>query len=232
MAIIGIIQLNIIIIISNLFFTAFFLFYCESFIKTQELKENRYYGHLETMPPLGSIIPWIGANNAGMDVPTRWQKCDGSLIEQGPLAGQTTPNLNGKELFIRGGSDKDSGRIEDDALEEHSHKDPGHTHKDRGHTHTQEEHSHQIDESDSDNEGFIVSSFASRDTELMCHANSGGTVWCVNWNKKTAKSTATINTSRASIGNSKTGVGEVSGGKSASETRPKNMRLVYIIRVL
>ena len=147
MAIIGIIQLNIIIIISNLFFMAFFLFYCESFIKTQELKENKYYGHLETMPPLGSIIPWIGAKNAGMDVPTRWQKCDGSLIEQGPLAGQTTPNLNEKELFIRGGGDKDSGRIEDDALEEHSHKDPGHTHKDRGHTHTQEEHSHQIDES-------------------------------------------------------------------------------------
>ena len=85
--------------------------------------------NVQTMPPIGSVIPWIGENNTGMAVPAGWQKCDGSLIEQGPLAGQTTPDLNGKELFIRGGSDKDAGRIEDDALEEHRHKDPGHTHR-------------------------------------------------------------------------------------------------------
>ena len=105
------------------------------------------------------------------------------------------------------------------------------THTDSGHTHTQEEHSHQIDGSGNYVGGFVgASSCASSKTKL--YYESSGKSYCVNFNWNTAKSTSYIHTSRASIKASKAGVGWVSGGKSASETRPKNMRLVYIMRVL
>ena len=47
----------------------------------------------------------------------------------GPLAGTFTPDLNHSKRFLRGGADSDAGSVEEDAVRDHLHADPGHTHQ-------------------------------------------------------------------------------------------------------
>ncbi len=37
-------------------------------------------------------------------LPDGWMKCDGSTIDMGPWKTFTTPNLNGENRFLRGGT--------------------------------------------------------------------------------------------------------------------------------
>ena len=60
-----------------------------------------------------------------------YSRCDGSVIPApSPWEGETTPNINGEERFLRGGLDADQLQIEEDSLQGHTHKvsDSGHTH--------------------------------------------------------------------------------------------------------
>ena len=45
------------------------------------------------------------------------------------MAGSNTPNLNGDGRFLRGGPDGEAGQMQDDAVQDHQHTDPGHTHQ-------------------------------------------------------------------------------------------------------
>ena len=56
--------------------------------------------------------------------------------------------------------------------------------------------------------------------------------FCLKWNYDTTSTASYIYASKAQIETGRANIGGVSGGKSASETRPKNIRLVYIIRIL
>ena len=47
----------------------------------------------------------------------------------GPLTGTLTPDLNHSKRFLRGGADSDAGSVEEDAVRDHLHADPGHTHQ-------------------------------------------------------------------------------------------------------
>jgi|SRR5215213_4622777 len=52
--------------------------------------------------PIGTIIDWWRDNNASViqPFPDGYQVCDGSRITDGPLRGESTPNL--RFMFIRG----------------------------------------------------------------------------------------------------------------------------------
>ena len=53
--------------------------------------------------------------------------CNGSLIEEGPMKGSYTPDLNGQQRFLRGGEEQSEWTFQDEMLREHSHNinDPG-----------------------------------------------------------------------------------------------------------
>ena len=95
--------------------------------KVDELEE--YDSYIDsTRPPIGSIIAWLPSYSAKAEIPTGWQRCDGSDITKGPLAGRKTPDLNNVKRFLRGSSDADSGTFEEDSVQDHLHADPGHRH--------------------------------------------------------------------------------------------------------
>ncbi len=71
--------------------------------------------------PVGTIVAWH-RDLPGMPplpLPDGWQECDGSPITEGPLAGSSTPDLNGQGLFLRGGSG--SGVEQGASLRAHEH---------------------------------------------------------------------------------------------------------------
>ena len=84
--------------------------------------------------PLGSITAWVtkpSSDGLEASLPDGWQRCDGSLISAPSIwEGKITPNLNSERRFLRGGSDADMLKLEEDQLEDHAHKvsDPGHNH--------------------------------------------------------------------------------------------------------
>ena len=80
-----------------------------------------------TRPPLGSIVAWLPSYSSS-SLPSGWQRCDGSAITEGPLAGTSTPDLNSARRFMRGGSDAAAGTAEEDSVQDHLHADSGHTH--------------------------------------------------------------------------------------------------------
>ena len=92
--------------------------------------------------PVGTVIAWLGGYSESSELPTGWQRCDGSLILAGPMLNTRTPDLNGESgHFLRGGTFRQAGSTHEDQLKAHSHSasahvtDPGHSHQDTGHSH-------------------------------------------------------------------------------------------------
>jgi len=189
-----------------------------------------------TRPPIGSIVAWLPEFSLTKQLPYGWQRCDGSLIKSGLLKGRATPDLNTSGRFLRGSSDGNAGVMQDDAVQDHTHLDDGHTHQDGGHSHTDSGHDHYMDSHD---DGTHFAPFFGSDEEhshdTMCshdyHENCGGwflrsgEVWTTEANK------AQISTNQANIQSSSSGLSGMGTGKVADETRPKNMAVVYIMRV-
>ena len=172
--------------------------------------------------PVGTVTAWLGGQE--LSLPDGWQKCDGSNIQTGPLAGSNTPNLNGERRFLRGGSPSDAWTTEDDQMQDHQHSiaDNGHSHKDSGHTHTDSGHSHGFSyyrrnsgEGDNANDRNMASN-----SETHQSAN-------------TSNGKAQISSSIAIISTDSTGieVNEVTGGNHGDETRPINMAVEWIIKI-
>ena len=63
------------------------------------------------------------------ELPEGWLRCDGSTVPHGSIwAGLTTPDLNGQNLFLRGGGDHQALEMENDQMEDHMHEDNYHSH--------------------------------------------------------------------------------------------------------
>lgn len=66
----------------------------------------------DTTPPIGTIMAWL-ADFAGTPatLPDGWVLCDGSVLSDSdsPLNGQTIPDINGNQQFIRGVSGATGG---------------------------------------------------------------------------------------------------------------------------
>lgn len=85
--------------------------------------------------PIGTIISWVdkkdelGNLSVSSTLPDGWVRCDGNKIDYGPWEGKNTPDLNGGNYFLRGGTDTECGTFQNDAIKDHEHIDEGHSHE-------------------------------------------------------------------------------------------------------
>ena len=173
--------------------------------------------------PLGTIIAWVMKPTAGSsnftDLPDGWVRCDGTAIPHPSIwAGEFTPDLNNARRFLRGGPDSSMLNLEDDQLQDHKHifSDPGHHHTvtDPGHSHGYKDE-------------VNVNYYHSTDCGSHCDRANGHNHFD---NSKTTSSRSTgISIQSHSSGVSVTGV--TSSYRHGSETRPKNMNVIYIMKV-
>merc|ERR1711974_575431 len=94
-------------------------------------------------------------------------------------------------------------------VEDHMHTDLGHSHVDRGHTHSYQ-----------------------HETNVGGGCGHGGCDWNDQFRTySTSSGRANIQASKANIQTSKCNIGSMANGNKGIETRPVNMRVVWIIKV-
>lgn len=178
-----------------------------------------------SLPPLGAVIAWFPNFSETKVIPSGWMRCNGSIIDVGPFSGQATPDLNNQMLFLRGGDDDLAGQTQEDALEDHIHYDEGHSHTDSGHSHEDTGHFHTYDVYD----GYL---HRKDDGDFnMCREDCNNLFYPMAYSQKTPYSKAKLTTNEANIQKNTSGIIGVDSGRVADETRPKNMRVVYIMRI-
>ena len=156
--------------------------------------------------PIGTIIAWItrveGVDDT-VNLPDGWVRCDGSTIPHPSIwAGKITPDLNNARRFLRGGTDADQLKLEEDQLQDHIHgvTDPGHSHP-------------------------YIDKYVWLSEDIYGHQGPDGTDAKGNrWDYPDQ-----CTTSSETTGISVTGV--TSSYRRGDETRPKNMNVIYIMRV-
>jgi len=171
-------------------------------------EQNTAIGNLDIFP-LGSIIPWVNKPEKDSlhqeELPDGWVLCDGSVIPKGVWQGSHTPNLNEEGRFVRGGNPEQVLTMESHSIEDHNHIDNGHTHQESGHSHPYQDCGYR-------------ESWACHDG---CHGNTAFH-YCETKTSSVAK--ANIQASNANIA----GIGNM--GHAGSETRPINMRVIWIMK--
>ena len=174
--------------------------------------------------PLGSIISWVFNPDMNSEhteaLPLGWVRCNGDIIPSpSPWAGSNTPNLNGERRFLRGGPDDQALVVEDDSLQDHMHIDPGHSHVDSGHTHAyiDKYRCHENDPDNYCNEDGHWGGSDGPDTKGDRFDGSHDAV--------TASGASSIQSSASNI----SGVSD--DYRASSETKPRNMNVVWIMRV-
>ena len=165
-------------------------------------------------------------------------RCDGSVIQAPSLwEGERTPNINGEERFLRGGLDGVQLSTQDDSLQSHTHRvsDSGHSHgvSDSGHTHGVSDpgHTHRYHDRypsyGDGSTGYWGPKHGDKDNDRWDNPNYRDT--------SNVKSNVGVNSAKANIGvyssTSNIRVTNVSGARTSGETRPKNIRVVYIMKV-
>ena len=131
-------------------------------------------------------------------------RCDGSTIphHNGSVwAGQRVPDLNGERRFLRGGADQDVLSLEEDQMEDH-----GHTVSDPGHTHSYDDNY----------------TSASKCPAYEDQGPGDGHGWAANcaFPSTSASSASGISVTEVNSSN-----------RRGAETRPRNMNIIWIIRV-
>ena len=179
-----------------------------------ELDENIF----SDLTPIGTILSWTPrpetTSTNVVDLPRGWMFCNGSDISEGPWKGGKTPDLNSIGAFLRGGSEDLVLEMEDGQLEDHTHEDPGHSHGCSA-TSISDPHNHKIHLRDD-----RVYSCGSQ-----CAAANGES------NSDSEDTTVKVTTT-CSLTSETSGLGGVSSSaNSGSETRPINMKVLYIIRI-
>jgi len=173
--------------------------------------------------PIGTILPWVPKINILskklLHLPPGWLYCNGSDITEGPWTGGKTPDLNGPGLFLRGGD-------EDSVLETENHQMQDHEHVDGGHSHT----------------CSAISSSSSDSSLQHRHIETAGPVedcgdncikqYVVHDYESDPTTTSTTTTTTCSLSSQDSNIGGVAtGANTGGETRPSNMKVIYIIRV-
>ena len=136
------------------------------------------------------------------DLPEGWVICNGTIIPKGVWKGEKTPDLNGEGHFLRGGAPHLVLNMEDHMVQDHTHIDNGHTHEDAGHSHPYEDCG----------QGIMT---------IDGHDYPAAANQCVD---------KTSHISKANIQKSKVNMGGIEYGHSGNETRPINMRVIWIMK--
>ncbi len=144
------------------------------------------------------------------------------MIEVGPLVGQHTPDLNSDGRFLRGAADEQSGQFQEDAMQDHTHHDGGHSHHDSGHSHSDEGHSHGFEDR------IIVN--GGGDVYIDCEGDCPSP-YHMKWASRTLIGYSKLSTDSANITPSTSNLGGIEEGRMADETRVKNMKIVWIMRI-
>ena len=136
-------------------------------------------------------------------LPECYVPCDGSEITEGIWQGLQTPELNKSKRFLRGGLVSDALKIEEDSLQEHSHTSSV---SDPGHL-----HGHSTWNGALVPDGLPDGTWDQPDRTSMDH--------------EYRQETDHVGTG---ISMSVTGV---TGARKSSETKPKNMNVVFVMKV-
>jgi hypothetical protein len=93
-------------------------------IRREKLQKEIYNPVEDFINPIGSIIAWHKNFSGVPSLPDNYAECNGQVISdsESPLNGETLPDLNGDERFLRGGSL--SGTLQADAFQGHRHLSP------------------------------------------------------------------------------------------------------------
>ena len=155
---------------------------------------------------LGTILPWVPRPNKDtgnpIGIPECWVECNGQLITKGIWNGEKTPDLNEARRFIRGGPLSEALDSQEDSIQQHTHHI-----NDPGHTH-----------------GYVYDFLANKhylDDSFF------------NWVGKEEGEKGVEHSHRSTTNQQYSGV-EVSGvneGQYSEETRPKNMKVTFIMKV-
>merc|ERR1719300_1789975 len=173
---------------------------------------------LTAVAPLGSILPWVNkldpSSGSPLPLPEGWMFCNGSDITKGIWSGGKTPDLNGKGLFLRGGSEDEVLMTQESSIQDHEHQDDQHNHGCTANS-VADPHSHKL---------YVL-------RDISDHANhfSDGPL---GWQLDQETDSATVNvTTTCEVNSQSSNIGGVTGANADEETRPANMRVLYIIRV-
>ena len=151
--------------------------------------------------PLGTILPWI--NRPELDTLHHEEFPAGWVLCDGVWKGKHTPNLNGEGRFLRGGHPGEVLTLEDHMIKDHTHLDNGHSHTDAGHTHSYQDC------------GSGLMTIDGHDYDAALYACK----------------TKTTESGHANIQQSKSNHAGVEAGNKGEETRPVNMRVIWIMKV-
>merc|ERR1719300_644549 len=173
---------------------------------------------LTAVAPLGSILPWVPkldpSSGSPLPLPEGWMFCNGSDITKGIWSGGKTPDLNGPGLFLRGGSEDEVLMTQESSIQDHEHQDDQHSHGCSANS-VADPHTHQYWHPRDSNDRFQYGSLTARDTVI---------------NDQTGSETVTVHTT-CEVNSQSSNIGGVTGANADEETRPANMRVLYIIRV-
>jgi len=188
--------------------------------------------------PIGTILAWVNkVDDSGnyVDLPSGWVKCDGSTIPNESIwAGKNTPDLNNQMKFLRGAPDASVLTMEDDRVKDHTHHvvEPAHNHEvtDPEHNHGVNDpgHTHGYEDIYTRDNGRSTAGLAGR------YFANPEKHYETTYLEKTGIS---LNVEKTGISLSDTTIGVSVKGvkeetiKDDNETRPKNMHVIYIIRV-
>ena len=157
--------------------------------------------------PIGTILAWVPkpekTSSNAVSIPDGWMPCDGSPITQGPWKGGRTPDLNTVGAFLRGGTEDLVLEKEEDQIRDHEHSCSA----------TADNHDHSYyaaRQDDSDGQVCGVDGNCD-DSDTLVYTES----------RRTESARVSVSCS----------VNGVSSGRVGSETRPINMKVIYIIRV-
>lgn len=65
-----------------------------------------YASEINSTPPIGTILAWLKSFTGTPTLPTNWVECNGQTLSDtdSPFDGETIPDLNGSNNFLRGNS--------------------------------------------------------------------------------------------------------------------------------
>ena len=160
--------------------------------------------------PLGTILAWVprvGKADASHTIPMGWLPCNGTRIPKGPWKNQLTPDLNTAERFLRGGSEDDALKTQEDKIKQHNHGCTA-TSSSSPHTHNYQQAYRK------DDDGDICGTYLKKcsDPDTLAY-------------QKNASDSSTVPVNTHCV------VGDVpSSAGAGEETRPVNMKVVFIVK--